>query len=154
MTDATSDDDNKPPLKGIGGWLILPAIATCLSPLFVAKVAFDLLSAMSKGDFSNYTLSFQVLLYVELAVNVLLFCAWIYAIVLLFRHRALYPVLVISLMVFALAFAAIETAFLSLYFGAEFKVSDVREFVRGLVSAAIWIPYFVLSKRVQNTFVT
>jgi hypothetical protein len=153
MADATQDADVELPPKGIGGWLILPAISTCLSPFFGAKALFDLFDVMSKDGLSKYIPSFQVLLIVELVFNFLVFCGWIYAIVLLFKHRAGYPMLVISLMVGGLVFSAVEMLILFSYFGVELKALETRDLFRGLIATLIWVPYMVVSKRVENTFV-
>ena len=137
--------------KGIGGWLILPVIGTLLSPFMTAYAAFqDAVVLLNNSALSPGLAAFIV---VELLYNLSLVIAWIFAAVLLFRHKRLYPRLFVSLLVITLVGTILDLVVAATVFDINIDSNDVRSTVRSVVGLAIWGPYMHKSVRVKNTFV-
>jgi hypothetical protein len=137
--------------KGIGGWLILPVIGTLLSPLIAGYAAFqDAVVLLNNSALSSGLAAFIV---VELLYNLALVIAWIFAAVLLFRHKRLYPRLFVALLVITLVGTILDLVVAATVFDINIDSNDVRSTVRSVVGLAIWAPYMHKSVRVKNTFV-
>jgi len=137
--------------KGIGGWLILPVIGTLLSPFMTAYAAFqDAVVLLNSSSLSTGLAAFIV---VEFIYNFGLVIAWIFAAVLLFRHKRLYPRFFIALLVITLIGTVLDLVVAVSVFDIKLDSGDVRSAVRSVVGLAIWAPYMQKSKRVKNTFV-
>jgi hypothetical protein len=136
--------------KGIGGWLILPLIGTLLSPLVTAYGAFQGAVVLLNNSVST---GLAIFIVVEFAYNCGVIIAWIFAAVLLFRHKRLYPRLFVALLVITFIGTVLDLAVAAAVFDIPLDSSDVRSVGRSLVGLAIWGPYMYQSKRVQNTFV-
>jgi hypothetical protein len=138
-------------LKGIGGWLILPVIGTLLSPLITGYAAFqDAVVLLNNSALSPALAAFIV---VEFLYNFGLVIAWIFAAVLLFRHKRLYPRFFVALLVITLIGTVLDLAVAAIAFDIKLDSSDVRSAVRSVIGLAIWGPYMHKSVRVKNTFV-
>jgi hypothetical protein len=136
-------------LVGISGWLILPAIGLVLGPIVgIIGVVAGLgmyANVASAGYGGIYTL--------ELLVLVGLIGFTIYAAILFFKKKSNAPRTIIALLVISLIASGILLV-IEVSTGAEvFAVETGKQLVRDVISAAIWIPYFRVSKRVKATFV-
>lgn len=138
---------------GIKGWMILPMLGTCFSPFINLKGAGDSIDLISKPEFSKYVTSFQILIYVELFFSFAMVCAWGYAIYLLFKHRAQYPVLFNTLLLFTLVFSAAESWLLYSAYGVTLDKASVKDLSNAFFACLIWVPYMLRSRRVKNTFI-
>src|SRR5262245_13091331 len=81
--------------QGIGGWLILPVIGTLLLPLIMAYAAFQDAVDLLNASLSTASATFIA---VRFLCNFGLVIAWIFAVVLLFRHKRLYPRFFVTLL--------------------------------------------------------
>lgn len=157
-------DTKQSTLVGISGWLILPLLGLVISPL---RIGHDLYTEMwpifSQGHWDILTnpasqayhrlwgpiLAFEFIGY--LSVIVLEITAlWFFV-----RKSRFAPKLVISMLIFSLVFA-VSDFFLSNLIPAVAKQADpssAKELGRAIFSALVWIPYFMVSKRVKATFV-
>lgn len=132
----------------VGGWLVLPAIGTYLAPLYKAYSAYDVLRLYSDG------LPLPSKLFIVgfgLACIALTF-AWLYACVLLSRLDTLFPNVYVALLVVEIAIAVFSALLVTQYFGAKLEQDDIKETMRPIVVAVVWIPYMLVSKRVKATF--
>jgi hypothetical protein len=137
--------------KGIGGWLILPVIGTLLSPFMTAYAAFQ--DAVVLLNNSSLSTSLAAFIVVEFIYNFGLVIAWIFAAVLLFRHKRLYPLFFVALLVITLIGTVLDLVVAAAVFDIKLDSSDIRSAVRSVVGLAIWGPYMHKSVRVKNTFV-
>jgi hypothetical protein len=138
-----------PKLVGIQGWLILPAIGFVLGPIIgvVALVAaVALFSDVERAGYGGIYL-------LELIVHVGLVGFLLYAATRFFRKKADAPSVIITLLLVSLGASAVLLV-IELSAGAEvFATETGKQLARDIVSAAIWIPYFRVSRRVKATFV-
>jgi hypothetical protein len=136
--------------KGIAGWLILPVIITLLSPLMTGYAAFQDVVVLLNASLPT---ALAVFIVVEFLYNFGLMAAWIFAAVLLFRHKWLYPRLFVALLVITLIGTVLDLAVAATAFDVTIDSGDIRSAVRSAVQLAIWGPYMHKSVRVKNTFV-
>lgn len=120
-------------LKGIGGWLIFPIIGLFLSILILL---YDLLSTNVLYEFNFYIglLSF---------LDIILLIWVVMALVSIFNKKKYAPQIIISLYI----------ANIMLQIVIAFLIEDFGGIIVPIIAGAIWIPYFIVSERVKNTFV-
>ena len=131
---------------GIGGWLLLPGL-TLLSVAFAASSSiFDLEIA---------SVSLEIM-----AGNVLLAIGSVVLLVLFFQRSRHLPGLMVVFYVVLIGVTALEyLAVDRQLFGITAEIAEqeghqVEEGIRmAIASAILWIPYFLVSRRVKNTFV-
>jgi hypothetical protein len=154
---------------GIGGWLVLPLIHLMLSAM---RISLDIgyafaevineIAADGEFDWEQVTYAFQFLHDGErIALGFTLFCVGIvvysaFCVVQFFRKKRQVPNLMIGF--YLLLGAMMVTNYIILAnFPELWTREDLREALKGLlrvaVAMSIWIPYFIVSKRVKNTFV-
>src|ERR1700704_5617988 len=124
--------------KGIGGWLILPVIGTLLSPLITAHAAFQDAVVLLNNSVSTALAAFIV---VEFLYNCGLVIAWIFAAVLLFRHKRLYPRLFVALLVITLIGTVLDLVVAAMAYDVTIDSNDIRSAGRSAILLAIWGPY-------------
>ena len=120
---AYTDDE----LRGLSGWLRLAGLGFSLSAVILV------VQIMRSSDTYERVAG---------GILLLLFIVTLYA---FFTKRRYFPKLAIALMALQIAPEAAATY-------AE-PSDNVRELIRAVFAAAIWIPYFVRSRRVKLTFV-
>lgn len=156
--------DTKKDLKGLGGWLILVGIGIVVAPFrLIYEYGPMYYSIFTDGSFDVlttpgseiYNSLWAPLLIGEALYNSLLVLASIYLIYLFFSKHYLFPKIYIAIVTFSLFFIPLDAWVGSLVIidEAMFDPATTKEFVRALVSAVIWIPYMLVSKRVKATFV-
>jgi len=123
----------KEKLKGIGGWLIIPIIGLFLS---IILVLYDLLSMNAIYEFDFY-IGLLSLLDIGLLILV------ITSLVLVFNKKKSAPKLIIA---FYITNIILQTVVAVL-------IEDYSGIAAPWVGGAIWILYFLKSKRVKNTFI-
>jgi len=148
----------------IGGWLILVAIGLIIAPLrillFTLKDIFPVFapqtwSVLTTPGSEAYHPLWAPLLIGELVGNLFFVFLGIVLVVLFFQRRKIVPKLVIIYLVTNLGFVIADAYVATLIpiVAQQDNTSTVKEIVRGVVSAAIWTPYFLISKRAKGTFV-
>lgn len=143
---ATSVD---PKLVGIRGWLFFQAVGLVISLILNAAgliAGFIFLSDLMSDRYG----AIHVL---ELAVGTGLMLFSIYTVISFFGKKKNAPSLIITLILMQLA-ASILILGVEFGFGADKLAMKTEEhlILRG-INAVIWIPYFMVSKRVKATFV-
>lgn len=150
-------------LTGISGWLILPALSLAMRPFVLAKTFYESGTAffneatwvyyLTPGT-TTYQPSIGALLLFEVASNTAVLMltfitAWFF-----FRCRRETPRLFITLL-----FLAPALSFTDLALASSIDLPDrsgvnetLKAALQGTLAAAIWIPYFLKSRRVRATF--
>jgi hypothetical protein len=136
-------------LVGIGGWLVVPAIGLVLAPIIM--VVSLVMSVGLASDVARQGYGGIHALEMLYAFGMLIFI--IYAAMRFFGKRSNAPSIMIALYVVQLVS---EGVLLMIELGADaepFAIESGKALVRSAMGAAIWIPYFRVSKRVKATFV-
>ena len=150
-------------LKGIGGWLILVAVGLCLQPLLLLKAlsenatAFkpDTWGVLTTPGTSAYHPLWAPLLVAETGVNLVL-VAWSGVLLYFFFSKGRrFPRMVIVYMGVSVAAVIADLAVANAIpvARARLTASEYGQVARSVIGAAIWIPYFLRSRRVAATFV-
>lgn len=157
-------EQDKSRYEGIGGWLWLPMLGMVLSIVLVSRDLFgEFIPLILDGSFklltepssNSYHPLWVPVLIMEGLGNVLLLILPAITLVLIVRRSSLAP----KAAIVWLAIVAVVNLALS-YLGNQIPAlvenSDYQsdtQAVRSMISAAIWIPYFLVSKRVKATFI-
>lgn len=151
-------------ISGLGGWLVLVQIGLYGTLLLQVVQLFrytvpallpEMWGAVTSPQSELYDPLWAPTLLFELAVNVSLPLFCLYTLVCMYRKLARVPRLMIVFYSANALFAIVDYALLNLNPMARELVDDnsVKDIVRSIFACAIWIPYFVRSIRVKNTFV-
>ncbi len=150
--------------KGLKGWLILPAIG-----LFASAIRLTLLlmrdfwpifrdggwQVLTTPGTAAYHQLWGPLLIFEIVGNTFFILANVALIFFFFSKHWRFPALYIAMLGLNVLFVVSDFFFGNMVpaVAAATDTQSVRELARSLAAAAIWIPYFLRSKRVKNTFV-
>lgn len=156
--------DDKNELKGLGGWLTLLGFGLLISP--IRNIAISILSwsdvyesgtwwTFTNSDSISYIPYWGSLIIFELAFGVILFLASIYLLFLFFGEKETFPKTYITVAVAAVLFPILDSilAWSVISTNEIFDEQTKKETLTLLISAGIWIPYLLNSKRVRNTFI-
>ena len=149
---------------GIGDWLILPAIGLVISPIWqgiglvrdiIPSLNPTLLKSLSDPTSAGYSPLWLPGILFEALGNILIFALTLWlAYLFFFRKSALVPRLFVIWLASHLVFQILDWLLTrSLPIAAEQSGNGVSSSLgRAITNAAIWIPYFIWSTRVKNTF--
>ncbi|WFR62329.1 DUF2569 domain-containing protein [Paenibacillus amylolyticus] len=151
-------------VSGLGGWLILVQIGLFLTVIFLAAqlIQFSLPTMTTEtwelltSEQSDYyhPLWGPVIIF-ETVYNALFLVFGIYTIIALYSKKSIFPRLMIMFYSVSLAVGIIDyLLLLQIPMARELEDgSSLRDIGRSALACAIWIPYFIKSERVHNTFV-
>lgn len=144
----------------IGGWLVLPAIGLCISPITLIvdlvkgdyfKLDFYALIIDSTSAAYNPALGLFVL--VEFFINAAELAFIGVLILYFFQRRTSTPLLMAFLYIFTFVFVTGDALIATYWFNVgDITPKEVSTMFRQLIAAAIWVPYFLVSERVKGTF--
>jgi hypothetical protein len=154
MTETTAAAQPAEPV-GIKGWLILPAIGTILSPIYLTISFFKLVPTLENVWAARAGLSAGLFVFVivETAFNVAFILGWLGAIMLLVLKSPHYPKAYVALMGGMVVFLVVDMVISAGGYNHQPEQDELIALGRTILVAAIWIPYMMMSKRVKNTFV-
>lgn len=150
--------------KGLRGWLILPAIGLFLAPL---RLAVNLMKdfwpifrdgywpVLTTPGTEAYHPLWKPLLMFEIVGNTIFILANLALLFFFFTKHWRFPTLFITMLALNVVFV-VSDFFMGNAIPAVAATNDpqsAREMARTLAAAVVWIPYFLRSKRVKNTFV-
>jgi Protein of unknown function (DUF2569) len=149
MTDASTTQAEP---QGIGGWLVLPMLGTIISPLVSAIGLFQNIDALVKyRDVQTAVWSYVVI--GEIVFTLAIIAGWIFAAVMLFKHKRIFPALFVFMLGAVLVLNLADIVAVKAILNQDPDAQSIRDVIRPFVSLVIWGPYMYLSKRVKNTFV-
>ena len=151
-------------LKGLGGWLVLVGIGVVISPVRLLATLVPIYQpifedgtweALTTVGSEVYTPYFGSLLIGEIAFNTIIVAASVYLIYLFFSKHYLFPKLYVAIVAASLIFIPLDAWVVTKVFPGEpmFDPETTKEFMKVLIGGVIWVPYMLVSKRVQATFV-
>ena len=149
MTQAAISSSSEP--SGIGGWLILPAIGIAVAPVWFAMNVLDYFpefKQLQTGTLFHTMTMVEILAWIGFAILAALTA------VQFFTRRKSAPKLYRALLVGQLLFVVGAYWVAAILFDAPmFEIDAGIAIGKWLVACLIWIPYFLYSERVRNTFV-
>ncbi len=137
-------------LAGISGWLILPAIGAAVAPLFIGFQTAAGLSAFQYMSKVNGLVGAFIL--IEFLANVGLTAFACYNAWTFFKRKRNAPKVYIALLLASLGIQAADAAIGASLFNMAPDAEAGRDIGRAIVGCLVWIPYFLVSKRVKATF--
>lgn len=151
-------------LKGLGGWLILVGLGLIITPLRISITYGPMFySVFTDGTFGilttpgteHYHWLWGPLLVFEAIFNSLMLLASVLLLYLFFTKHYLFPKVFIATIAISLIFIPFDAWLGSLILTDQpvFDPDTTKEFARTLFSAVVWVPYMLVSKRVEATFV-
>jgi hypothetical protein len=148
---------------GLGGWLALMCFGLMVSPIRLGLFLFQTYVPIYKNGTwhslldsasDSYHPALAALLMAELVVNFIFIVLSIWLLTLFFRKSRRFPRHAIALYAASAIFIFADSAVLSsMGFDVSLDPDNIRETVRAIIGASVWIPYMLVSKRVKNTFV-
>ncbi|MDB6172554.1 MAG: hypothetical protein JWL59_1865 [Chthoniobacteraceae bacterium] len=150
-------------LNGIGGWLILIAFNVSVQPfvqLFTLGPLWNMCrlstwNVLTTSEGARYHALWAPGLLYSVVFGIAAFVFEVLLVVLFFKKRRIFPRLMIVLIVAIVTGAILDLVFMSSIASKYPDMADstlTTDLVKAVFRAAIWIPYFSISKRVQTTF--
>lgn len=141
--------------KPLGGWLILIAIGLPITVIvvFVGLCEGNLFDIYHWNAAVRPLLPYRVMLVFELLGNITIMCYAAFCFILIITKRDILPKFMIGLYLCGVAFYGLDIVAVWIIFGKQPSDHGVTLLVRCIVASAIWIPYFMRSSRVRETFI-
>lgn len=150
--------ENKP----VGGWLILPAIGVTITPFIL------LVKLLLNPDYYNhnnwlalYTSEWEnsilllALFGAEIVYNILFLVFTGLVLILFYNRRTSLPRLISIYYILGFLSPLVDVLLANEILPEALSLDDretYRDIIRGFIVAAVWVPYFNISKRVKHTF--
>lgn len=144
--------------RGLGGWLVVVLAGLAMYLVGIGAniarnlpalgVAIDLFTSDRRAA---YLVAYTV-------IQLIVWCFGVVLVALFFRRNRICPKLLIVWAVLPPVLAVLQT-FIILWVNArlsaasQLRVPGASDFARLLIVPAIWVPYFLKSRRVRNTFI-
>lgn len=151
-------------LEGIGGWLLLVVLGLIVAPLRIGTMLYqNHVPIFSNGTWEAFTSQsseyyhplWGPLITFEIIGNLVLIALGLVTLCFLFMKSRRTPTLAITWLVAGLVFVVADFFIAEMIPAIADQPTDtesVKEVGRSVVSAMIWVPYFLVSKRVKATF--
>jgi hypothetical protein len=144
--------------SGLGGWLVLPQIGLFLTALMLIYSILSLDVAFFNGeawDKLSDQPGYRAYLMFSIIYNISMLVFTIFSIVQFYRKKAMLPRLMVILYSVAISISIIDLIMLPqlTFITDQEKKALITNLVRNMIAGGIWMPYFIKSKRVKNTFV-
>ncbi|MFF2887357.1 DUF2569 domain-containing protein [Paenibacillus sp. NPDC057967] len=165
-TQSQATPENRPYpqlISGLGGWLVLVQIGLYVTMLILVYQVMSTVSIFGDGtwelfaDKSSliYHPMWQPLILFEIIYNVLFFAFCIFILVCFYSKKAILPRLMIIYFGISLLVVIVDYILLmQIPFARDLEdASSIKEIIRSAGTCLIWIPYFIRSVRVKNTFI-
>lgn len=149
-----------PKLEGLEGWLILPMLGLVVSIVYLPVTFFNTFSevfeywdVLTDPASSSYIPLLRETIYFELLGNAILYGTVLFLCFLFFNKKKLTVNVMIFFQVYSLILVVIDLLLANQLLSMSMEAEDVKDVIHSLVACAIWLPYFLISKRVKQTFI-
>lgn len=150
--------------RGLGGWMFIPIFGLFTTPIKTAMLLFQVHIPIFRDGYwetitdpssEYYHVLLGPLIISEIAVNIGFIISSLYLLYLLFSKHRLFPKFFIIYMIANVVFVICDSYLASIMpMNAEQQGKWLSsDSIRTVIGAIIWIPYFIYSKRVENTFI-
>jgi len=144
--------------SSIGGWLILPAIGLCITPIrmIYGFTDIDYLNysnwrILTEPSFASYDVKLGSFILLEMIGNLILIFYSVVLVILFFKRRSSVPLLAALFYIFNFLFLLIDGIIGGQYTDGM-DTETITSIIRSLISASVWAPYFLVSERSKGTF--
>lgn len=150
---------------GLGGWLILPILGLIASPFIITHSLYndflpifgdDYWLALTTPGTETYHYLWSPFLIFEILFNSIFALFSLFLLFLMFKKSHKLPKLIIIYYIANLLFVVSDFYLLNMIPVVAAQATDpavIKEIVIALIGTLIWVPYFLVSTRVKNTFV-
>ena len=141
----------------LGGWLILIVIGLFITPIAgiinLINTGYFNISIWNKFGAYSYGAALKAHLLFDVAGRVILIGYAVFCLVLMLNRRDILTKYMIGYLSYRLIFSIANFMFIA--FVTHYKIPDTypKATLYSLIYAAIWIPYFIKSSRVKETFI-
>jgi Domain of Unknown Function with PDB structure (DUF3857)/Protein of unknown function (DUF2569)/Transglutaminase-like superfamily len=139
----------------IGGWLVLILIGLIITPISVMILLVNkdyfAISKWNTLTHSSSAIWFKSAVIYETTGNTILMGYAVFCLILLLNKRDILPKFISGYFIFAAIFFIIDYVFAINIKEADSSVLSAM--IRSIIIAAIWVPYFRMSTRVEQTFI-
>ncbi|MGZ9583687.1 DUF2569 domain-containing protein [Paenibacillus marinisediminis] len=151
-------------VSGLGGWLVLIQIGLYATIIMLINSLFTYTIPSLSSEIWDPLTSVNSDLYHPLwgftiifagVFNTLNLLFSIYCLINMYRKKTIFPKLMIAFYTLSLIIAIVDYVLMSqlpIANGLD-DGSILKDMVRAIITCMIWIPYFLKSERVQNTFI-
>lgn len=152
IPDTVSKDtakDNHPKPYGIAGWLVIPALGLVWAPIISIAwiyINISLVKSTSPDLFDDPRI------WLRLSLDSITVITAISVAVLFFMKKRIAIPAVIGLLLFVIGVNCVQ-ALLGASMSGSVDYETIKPIIHTSVYGAVWIPYFLKSKRVKNTFI-
>ncbi|OTA14319.1 hypothetical protein Xvie_03838 [Xenorhabdus vietnamensis] len=144
------EECSEKPFNKIGGWLYLPATGLILAVIFIIyqfKVAAEVASRVA------YYSTLQNIVIFTMVANIILLLLVFHTAILFFNKLKQAPSFCILLCLSNVIIQGIMVFLVTNRLGYSISYDTLLPALQAIATAAIWIPYFMVSVRVKRTFV-
>jgi hypothetical protein len=149
--------DSDQHLEGLTGWLALVGMGLVVSPFRIVfsalKANIALLTNVQFRPFLETHPTLEGLIIFEIATNVILVAILIALNFLFFTKKRAFPTYMILYFILQLVLISIDMAATHIVLPSTQLRSSYAAVETSLIGALVWIPYFIVSRRVKVTFV-
>ena len=142
----------------IGGWLVLPAIGISLTPIIMFISLYkngyfnsEIWGGLLNPETSNYSLTHSLIFFGEFTFNILFIIFALLASILFLFRRSSTPQVMIAFYVSNSVFIILDSILTSTLNISSETAFD-QEIFKAIIRMGIWVPYFMKSPRVKETF--
>ena len=149
-------------LEGLGGWLVLPLISLAIA--VVARgygLVTEILPIFTQGHWEylttpgseQYDPLWGVMIVYETAGMIALLVASVFLLAIAFQRSRFFPFLMVGYLAFYPVFVVGEIYLAESILALGVNDEMVKALVQSVLYAVVWVPYFLVSRRVKQTFV-
>lgn len=151
-------------IQGLGGWLgffqfsLYASLLLGIISIFVNIIPIyesEVWETLTDPSSVVYDPLWKPLIIFETVGNIISMLLILLILVLLYAKKSMLPKVVIGMMIYNILLVAVDYSLMqqiSLVDQIE-DANSTKEISRSILYACVWIPYFLRSKRVRNTFV-